>query len=161
MELSEKLAALRKRSGLTQQEVAERLDLSRQAVSRWESGQIRPSTENLRAISALYGVTADYLLRDDAPEDACAVSAPVETVPAESSPAEEAPAEPEGRKKNPAALLIALVLLLCAALAAGFLLKGSRPVESGSSSSLDYLGEAPNGSWHSSQTFKFTMDWHK
>lgn len=66
MELHTKLVYLRKRNGLTQLDLAERLSLSRQAISRWESGMAMPSTDNLIIISQLYGVSLDYLLNDDA-----------------------------------------------------------------------------------------------
>ncbi len=64
MRLAEKLVSLRKQKGLTQMELAERLDVSRQAVSRWEVGSSVPSTDNLRTLSEIYGVSLDYLLRD-------------------------------------------------------------------------------------------------
>lgn len=66
MELKEKLVTLRKEKGLTQLAVAEKLDVSRQAISRWESGITLPSTDNLKSLSALYGVPVDYLLNSDA-----------------------------------------------------------------------------------------------
>lgn len=47
MRLGEKLSFLRKQKGMTQMELAEKLDISRQAVSRWEQGISEPSTENL------------------------------------------------------------------------------------------------------------------
>lgn len=59
---TEQLARLRKAKGFTQMEVAEELGLSRQAISRWESGQAFPSTENLKKLSVLYGVPVDELL---------------------------------------------------------------------------------------------------
>ena len=62
MTLSEKLTQARKASGLTQADIAARLSVSRQAVSRWESGQSKPSTEKLLALGALYGVSIDQLL---------------------------------------------------------------------------------------------------
>lgn len=65
MELKEKLVALRKKKGLTQLAVAEKLDVSRQAISRWESGTALPSTDNIRCLSALYEVPIDYLLKED------------------------------------------------------------------------------------------------
>jgi len=65
MELKEKLVALRKEKGLTQLAVAEKLDVSRQAISRWESGIALPSTDNLRCLSSLYEVPIDYLLKED------------------------------------------------------------------------------------------------
>ena len=65
MELKEKLVALRKEKGLTQLAVAEKLDVSRQAISRWESGVALPSTDNLKYLSSLYEVPVDYLLKED------------------------------------------------------------------------------------------------
>lgn len=64
VELKEKIVALRKENGLTQLAVAEKLEVSRQAISRWESGVALPSTDNLKSLSALYGVPVDYLLND-------------------------------------------------------------------------------------------------
>lgn len=65
MKLEEKLVSLRKKKGLTQMNVAEVLNVSRQAISRWESGTTIPSTENLKTLSKLYEVPVDYLLRED------------------------------------------------------------------------------------------------
>lgn len=62
MVLSEKLAALRKEHGYSQLYVAERLQVSRQAISRWEVGSSVPSTENLMELSRLYGVSLDDLV---------------------------------------------------------------------------------------------------
>lgn len=66
MVLSEKLAALRKEHGYSQLYVAERLNVSRQAISRWEVGSSVPSTENLLELSRLYGVPLDELVGRDA-----------------------------------------------------------------------------------------------
>lgn len=66
MVLSEKLAALRKEHGYSQLYVAERLNVSRQAISRWEVGSSVPSTENLMELSRLYGVSLDELVGHDA-----------------------------------------------------------------------------------------------
>jgi len=70
MVLSEKLAALRKEHGYSQLYVAERLNVSRQAISRWEVGSSVPSTENLLELSRLYGVSLDELVGHDAAEKA-------------------------------------------------------------------------------------------
>ena len=59
MELKEKLAALRVEKGLSQAELAEALDVSRQAISRWEVGTSVPSMENLMRLSKLYEVPLD------------------------------------------------------------------------------------------------------
>ena len=65
MELNEKLLSLRKKNKLTHAQVAETLDVSRQAISNWETGAVLPSTDNLKALSRLYQVPADSLLNDD------------------------------------------------------------------------------------------------
>ena len=62
MTLEKKLVRLRKKEGMSQADVSEKLDVSRQAVSRWESGDSRPSTENLQALCKLYNVKLDDLL---------------------------------------------------------------------------------------------------
>lgn len=66
MSLATKLVSLRKQKGLTQMNLAERLNVSRQAISRWEVGAAVPSTDNLKVLGELYGVQVDYLLNDDA-----------------------------------------------------------------------------------------------
>ena len=62
--LGEALKAHRARCGMTQEYVAQSLGVSRQAVSKWESGASDPSTVNLLALAKLYGVSADELLRE-------------------------------------------------------------------------------------------------
>ena len=64
MTLAEKLVHLRKKENLTQQKLAEKLNVSRQAVSRWELGEATPSVENMKILSDLYDVRLDYLLKD-------------------------------------------------------------------------------------------------
>lgn len=62
MELSEKLQQLRKKKGLTQEELAQALYVSRTAVSKWESGRGYPNIDSLKAIAKYFGVTIDELL---------------------------------------------------------------------------------------------------
>ena len=64
MELSKKVKALRKKQGLSQLELAEKIFVSRQAISGWEAGTSRPSTENLQCLSKLYAVPLEVLLDD-------------------------------------------------------------------------------------------------
>lgn len=81
MKLNEKLTELRKAKGLTQHEIAEALDVSRQAVSRWEVGTATPTLDNLSSLSKLYGVPLDHFIQEEA-------GAKVqETVPADVPPA--------------------------------------------------------------------------
>ena len=62
MEFHEKLQELRKKRGLTQEELAEALYVSRTAISKWESGRGYPSIDSLKEISNYYSVTIDDLL---------------------------------------------------------------------------------------------------
>ena len=66
MEFNEKLQELRKRKGLTQEELAQALYVSRTAVSKWESGRGMPNIESLKAIAAFFAVSLDALLSTDA-----------------------------------------------------------------------------------------------
>ena len=65
MILAEKITELRKKNGWSQEELAEKLDVSRQAVSKWESAQSVPDMNRVLMLSDLFGVTTDYLLKDD------------------------------------------------------------------------------------------------
>lgn len=65
MTLQEKLCRLRSREGLSQEEVAEKLNVSRQSVSKWETGQSVPELEKLLALSELYHVSLDDLAREE------------------------------------------------------------------------------------------------
>ena len=65
MEFNEKLQELRKQKGLTQEELAADLFVSRTAISKWESGRGYPNIDSLKAISKYFGVTMDELLSGD------------------------------------------------------------------------------------------------
>lgn len=64
MKFSEKVKNSRIKSGMSQESLAERLDVSRQTVSKWESGVSFPEIEKLIALSDIFDVSIDYLLRD-------------------------------------------------------------------------------------------------
>lgn len=72
MEFSEKLMGLRRRQGLSQEQLADRLGVTRQSVSKWEGGAAMPELAKLVALSELFGVSVDYLVKDylEAPETA-------------------------------------------------------------------------------------------
>ena len=88
MELYEKLYELRRASGMSQEELAEKLGVSRQAVSKWESGATQPELGKLIELSKLYSVSVDELLSlEHAKPEQDAAESPVQ------SNAEKAPAE--------------------------------------------------------------------
>lgn len=100
MKFNEKLTILRKKNGLSQECLADKLGVSRQAISRWELGSTKPDAENLLQLSNLFGVSLDYLLHDDC-ENSTVV--PDMKIPgtAEKSAAETGKAEGrEGKKKK-------------------------------------------------------------
>ena len=63
MILGEKIIALRKRMNWSQEELAEKLDISRQSVSKWENGSVIPDVEKIIELSRIFDVTLDYLLK--------------------------------------------------------------------------------------------------
>lgn len=75
MTFGEKLQKLRQKAGMSQDALAERLDVSRQAVSRWERDETMPETDKVVALADLFAVTTDYLLRQSAEEPQAAQTA--------------------------------------------------------------------------------------
>ena len=69
MTFADKLIELRRLNSLSQEGLAEKLDVSRQAISRWETGAAMPDAQNLLQMSKLFGVTVDFLLDDDYREE--------------------------------------------------------------------------------------------
>ena len=66
MDLGNKIKEIRTKFGLTQEDLAEKLNVSRQAIAKWESGNGIPDTENLKTISKLFGTSIDTLLDNEA-----------------------------------------------------------------------------------------------
>ena len=104
MSLAEKLVILRKQKGLTQMDLAEQLNVSRQAISRWEVGAAVPSTDNLKVLGELYGVPVDYLLNDDTTQ------ATQNTRVAEEKPEDKGTAQ-ERVKYKPFLICIAVIVI--------------------------------------------------
>ena len=65
MIFADKLIDLRKKNGWSQEELAEKLNVSRQAVSKWEGAQSVPDMSRIIQLSELFGVSTDYLLKDN------------------------------------------------------------------------------------------------
>mgnify|MGYP000936121989 FL=1 len=68
MDFAERLSDARKNAHLTQNQLAERLDVSRQTVSKWKAGQAQPEAGRIAALADALGVTCDALLRDETPQ---------------------------------------------------------------------------------------------
>lgn len=65
MILADKIITLRKKNGWSQEELAERVGVSRQAISKWESAQSVPDLDKILRMSEIFGVTTDFLLKDE------------------------------------------------------------------------------------------------
>ena len=80
IEIANRLTQLRKDKGLSQEELAEKIGVSRQAISKWERGEACPETENLIELSKLYGVSIDSILKGEEPkkEEAETMNLPAE-----------------------------------------------------------------------------------
>ncbi len=81
LEIAERLVALRKKHGLSQEDLAEKLGVSRQAISKWERVEASPDTDNLIALAKLYGVSLDELLNytpENAAKDTAKESSPAD-----------------------------------------------------------------------------------
>lgn len=120
MNISEKIFDLRKKSGLSQEALAEKLGVSRQSVSKWESGGAIPDIDKVIAMSALFGVSTDFILIDDQP--AAPNESKPETTndsalePAKADPAFITPPSPQLKKKTKKRLaqkIIAIAACIC------------------------------------------------
>ena len=67
LEIANRLVRLRKENHLSQEELAEKIGISRQAVSKWERAEASPDTDNLILLARLYGIALDELLKTDGP----------------------------------------------------------------------------------------------
>ncbi len=110
MKLHEKIYNLRKKEGLSQEALAEKLGVSRQSVSKWETGEAMPEVGKLLSLSKLFGVTTDYLLDDESEEklkESEAEEEKEERPPFAAAPVYETP------KKNKSVRNITVILILC------------------------------------------------
>ena len=110
MILADKIIRLRKKNGWSQEDLADKMSVSRQAVSKWEGAQTIPDLEKILQLSVLFGVTTDYLLKDEIEDEELTNDTSSDTTVKRIS-IEEANAYIEQRKK--AAWRIALATFLC------------------------------------------------
>ena len=111
MILADKIMALRKKAGWSQEELAARLNISRQSVSKWEGAQSVPDMDKVVQMSRLFGVTTDFLLKDEMEIEEHTQSEPVDEPPLRRVTMEEASAYLALRRE--AAPKIALATFLC------------------------------------------------
>lgn len=96
--LSDKIYALRRKSGLSQEQLAEQIGVSRQAISKWEGGLSTPELDKLKALSEFFQVSLDELTRDPKPD------AP--------QPTPDAPPH-QGRAESRAGIVLCLLGAVC------------------------------------------------
>lgn len=114
MILSEKIMTLRKQNGWSQEELADKLGISRQSVSKWESTASIPDLDKIIKLSEIFGVSTDYLLKDEIDEIIWSESGdPVEKEKARSISLEEANAYLDTIKTHSVRISLAVFLLVC------------------------------------------------
>lgn len=123
MTLDKKLARLRKKAGLSQAEVSEELDVSRQAVTKWETGASRPSTENLQCLSKLYNVPLETLLDDTKDIEKRG------NISADDRTENEQEQEGKGKRGKNVSKMIGVILILIAGIIFGILVYKVRSIE--------------------------------
>ena len=95
MKMNEKILQCRKRMGLSQEELAQQLNTSRQAISKWELGDSQPELNNVIALAKLFGVTTDWLLIDTDDEPAKQEAEPKTEAEPQPEPVPEQQPQPE------------------------------------------------------------------
>lgn len=145
MELKEKLTQLRKKHGLSQLELSEKLNVSRQAISKWEVGTTVPSIENLRALSVLYDIPVDYLLTNS---NTAIVTPDCQETSESSKPTAKA-------NWKHLALFISIFLFV------GMMIFFSVYHYNEKNGSQLFVNEMETDSWNMSTFEKFSVDWSK
>lgn len=119
MNISEKILKLRKEKGLSQEAFAEKLGVSRQSVSKWESSGSLPDIDKIIAMSELFGVSTDYLLKDEAAEAEPAAESTEEPVEQteneeeiETVREETQPEKPKKSKRKTVKKVVSIVLII-------------------------------------------------
>ena len=111
MTLHEKIYELRKKNGLSQEALAEILGVSRQSVSKWETGEATPEVNKLLSLSKLFGVTTDYMLNDETEEENVSETAKNEILSSDFEVTSVSESRPIKKGRNVRTLVI--ILLIC------------------------------------------------
>lgn len=136
MILAEKIVTQRKRKGWTQEELAELMGVSRQSVSKWESAQAIPDIKKVLALSELFGVSTDYLFKDELTETEIKTSDEKEEYRRKVTLAD---AQDFIEQKEKTAKLIALAVMFCIFAPVSFLLLRNFPLQYGNLLSWVFL----------------------
>ena len=140
MKLEEKLVALRKAKGLSQMKLAEMMNVSRQAISRWERGTAVPSTDNLRCLGNLYGLSVDVFLNDTV------------ELPLQEREGNTREIATQGTDKKHIKIIVAVIFLLLAILVVAISINGN----DGDAAPIEEMENIP---WESADTEEFEVDW--
>ena len=135
MNISEKIQLLRRENNWSQDELAEKLDVSRQSVSKWESGKALPDSEKVLAMAQLFDVSTDFLLKDEMEPIFEESAEPQEAEPSDEP--QENKAEKKKRKlswKKTVALVAAVCIVIATVVPLAF---------GGYSAFLEKISEAP------------------
>ena len=119
MSFAKKMIELRKQNGLSQQDLADQLGVSRQAISRWETGAVQPLADSVKSLAQVFQVSTDYLLNDD-------LDTPTPPPTAQPAPPQEKPKSARKHRKwllALAALAAAAVLVLVTAAGTAYYLQ--------------------------------------
>lgn len=146
MKLEEKLVSLRKAKGLSQLKLAEMMNVSRQAISRWEVGTAVPSTDNLKYLGRLYNVPLDYLLHDDAPD--------LNEIAAADLTEKSGTRVPRKTMRRKILIIIALIVLLVLSVGMIFCIYIHKNQEAVPIEEL-----TDDADWGSSEADEFSLDW--
>ena len=119
MILADKIIDLRKKNGWSQEELAEKLGVSRQAVSKWEGAQSVPDMARVLQMSELFGVSTDYLLKDNLEKTEPAEDAPAESLPIRTVGMEEANAFLAAREVDALGVMLCILSPICLILVCG------------------------------------------
>lgn len=111
MKVDKKILTLREEKGLSQLDLARELDVSRQAISRWENGMAKPTMENLIALGKLFGVSAADLLNEDSGLPSQEAADPQTVQPEPHCPAE---GQEGSRPRRPRRIVLFAILAACA-----------------------------------------------
>ena len=134
MKLPDKIIKHRKANGWSQEDFAEKLNVSRQAISRWENGTALPDAQNIFRISKLCGVTADYLLNEDYAGET-EISAP------ETDAGEAQPAPPPKKHSRWVRILAVCLVVLLSGCAIAAIVKSKSEVHAHTHHDLRYVIE--------------------